>query len=277
MPTLGEVLPRFLQDMGIDTVFGIPGVHTVELYRGLPGTRLRHITPRHEQGAGFMADGYARVTGRPAACFIISGPGVTNITTAMGQAYADSIPMLVISSALNRNEIGRGEGRLHELKDQSATAEGVAAWSHTVMSPADLPAVLNRAMATFNGARPRPVHIELPLDVIVAEADDLVLTPSVPCRPAPDATAIAQAADMLRGAQRPRCGGWPKPWARPSCPLSTPRVLCPRITRCWLAACCRSPLWWTSLPQPMSCWPLVPSWARRIRCVSEAIRKLAAR
>ncbi|PVA09552.1 hypothetical protein DC366_12690 [Pelagivirga sediminicola] len=203
MPTLGEVLPRLLQDMGIDTVFGIPGVHTVELYRGLPATKLRHITPRHEQGAGFMADGYARVSGRPAACFIISGPGMTNITTAMGQAYADSIPMLVISSVLNRDEIGRGEGRLHELKDQSATAEGVAAWSHTVMSPADLPAVLNRAAATFNSARPRPVHIELPLDVIVAEAGDLQLGPSVPCRPAPDAAAIGRAADMLRGAKRP--------------------------------------------------------------------------
>ena len=203
MPTLGEVLPRLLQDMGIDTVFGIPGVHTVELYRGLPATNVRHITPRHEQGAGFMADGYARVTGRPAACFIISGPGMTNIATAMGQAYADSIPMLVISSVLNRDEIGRGEGRLHELKDQSATAEGVAAWSHTVMSPADLPAVLDRAAATFNSARPRPVHIELPLDVIVAHAGDLALAPSVPHRPAPDAAAIAQAADMLRGAERP--------------------------------------------------------------------------
>ena len=89
MATCGEVLAQLLEAYGIDTVFGIPGVHTVELHRGLPGGRIRHVTPRHEQGAGFMADGYARVSGRPAACFIITGPGMTNILTAMGQAYAD--------------------------------------------------------------------------------------------------------------------------------------------------------------------------------------------
>jgi acetolactate synthase-1/2/3 large subunit len=75
--TCGEILVERLESYGIEIVFGIPGVHTVELYRGLPNTRLRHITPRHEQGAGFMADGYARATGKPAACFIISGPGQT--------------------------------------------------------------------------------------------------------------------------------------------------------------------------------------------------------
>ena len=113
--TCGEVLVELLQSYGIEIVFGIPGVHTVELYRGLPNTRLRHITPRHEQGAGFMADGYARATGKPAACFIISGPGMTNIITAMAQAYSDSVPMLVISSVNNSHELALGGGRLHEL------------------------------------------------------------------------------------------------------------------------------------------------------------------
>src|SRR4029453_10197941 len=97
MATCGEVLVELLGLYGIDTVFGIPGVHTVELYRGLPNSKLRHITPRHEQGAGFMADGHARASGRPAACFIITGPGLTNIATALGQAYADSVPILVLS------------------------------------------------------------------------------------------------------------------------------------------------------------------------------------
>ena len=98
MLTCGELLVRLLEGLGVKVVFGIPGVHTVELYRGLPATRIRHITPRHEQGAGFMADGYARVTGKPGVCFIITGPGMTNILTAMAQAYGDSVPMLVISS-----------------------------------------------------------------------------------------------------------------------------------------------------------------------------------
>ena len=98
MPTCGEFLVKLLEAYGVEIIFGIPGVHTVELYRGLPGTRIRHVTPRHEQGAGFMADGYARATGKPGVCFIITGPGMTNIATAMGQAYANSVPMLVISS-----------------------------------------------------------------------------------------------------------------------------------------------------------------------------------
>src|SRR5580704_4042959 len=115
MLTCGELLVKLLEEFGVDTVFGIPGVHNVELYRGLPATRIRHITPRHEQGAGFMADGYARVTGKPGVCFIVTGPGMTNIATAMGQAYADSVPMLVISAVNARARLGMAQGRLHEL------------------------------------------------------------------------------------------------------------------------------------------------------------------
>src|SRR6185312_17496349 len=98
MKTVGEAMVDLLEANGVEVVFGIPGVHTVELYRGLAGSSIRHITPRHEQGAGFMADGYARVTGKPGVCFIITGPGMTNILTAMAQAYGDSVPMLVISA-----------------------------------------------------------------------------------------------------------------------------------------------------------------------------------
>ena len=138
MKTLGVYLAELLEDYGVDTIFGIPGVHTVELYRGLPNTRIRHITPRHEQGAGFMADGYARATGKPGVCLVITGPGMTNILTAMAQAYADSIPMLVISAVNGLGKMGSGNGHLHELKDQRRLAEGAAAFSHTVFTPADL-------------------------------------------------------------------------------------------------------------------------------------------
>ena len=88
MTTLGEALIHLLEAHGVDTVFGIPGVHTVELYRGLAGSKIRHVTPRHEQGAGFMADGYARASGKPGVAFVITGPGLTNTITAMGQARA---------------------------------------------------------------------------------------------------------------------------------------------------------------------------------------------
>ena len=157
MTTCGEFLVKQLEAWGVDTVFGIPGVHTVELYRGLHGSSLRHISPRHEQGAGFMADGYARASGKPGVCFIITGPGMTNILTAMGQAYADSIPMLVISSVNERERLGLGKGYLHELPNQRAMTAGVTAFSHTLMSVEELPGVLARAFAVFEGERPRPV------------------------------------------------------------------------------------------------------------------------
>lgn len=203
--TCAELLIRLLQERyDVDTVFGIPGVHTVELYRGLDGAGLRHVTPRHEQGAGFMADGYARASGKPGVCLIITGPGMTNIATAMGQALADSIPMLVISSVNRRDTLGRGQGRLHELPSQQQTLAGVSRFSHTLLDPDALPEVLARAFAVFGSGRPGPVHIEIPIDLFAAN----VTPPShwqAPrlYRPAPDPDGLALAADWLRAAERP--------------------------------------------------------------------------
>ncbi|MFK7620508.1 5-guanidino-2-oxopentanoate decarboxylase, partial [Pseudomonas sp. 2024-45] len=204
MATCGEVLVKLLEAYGVEQVFGIPGVHTVELYRGLAGSSIRHVTPRHEQGAGFMADGYARTSGKPGVCFIITGPGMTNITTAMGQAYGDSIPMLVISSVQSRSQLGGGRGKLHELPNQSAMMAGVAAFSHTLMSAAELPSVLARAFALFQAGRPRPVHIEIPLDVLVENADALLASHPVSiARPGAAPVAITQMSQRLAGARRP--------------------------------------------------------------------------
>ena len=204
MATCGEVLVHLLERYGVDHVFGIPGVHTVELYRGLARSSIRHVTPRHEQGAGFMADGYARTRGKPGVCFIITGPGMTNITTAMGQAYADSIPMLVISSVQSRSQLGGGRGKLHELPNQSALVAGVAAFSHTLMSAAELPGVLARAFALFQAGRPRPVHIEIPLDVLVENADALLgSTPVSVARAGAAPAAVQQMSQRLAAAKRP--------------------------------------------------------------------------
>lgn len=206
--TCAELLIRLLRDTyGVDTVFGIPGVHTIELYRGLEGgeaARIRHVTPRHEQGAGFMADGYARATGRPGVCFIITGPGMTNIATAMGQALADSVPMLVISSVNRRDTLGLGQGRLHELPSQQQLIAGVSRFSHTLLDPGQLPEVLARAFTVFRSERPGPVHIEIPIDLF----DALV---AIPCqwqppmlyRPAPDPRGLDQVVVWLTAAERP--------------------------------------------------------------------------
>ncbi|MDN3398397.1 5-guanidino-2-oxopentanoate decarboxylase [Psychrobacter sp. APC 3426] len=168
--TCGELLVQWLEYYGVETVFGIPGVHTVELYRGLPNTNIDHVTPRHEQGAGFMADGYYRASGKVGVCFIITGPGMTNIMTAMAQALADSIPMLVISSVNKVKDTGSGEGHLHELHDQQGMVSKVALMSKTIWQPEALPKVIAEAFALFDGARPGPVHIQLPIDVITADA-----------------------------------------------------------------------------------------------------------
>ncbi|WP_372843669.1 5-guanidino-2-oxopentanoate decarboxylase [Psychrobacter sp.] len=177
--TCGELLVQWLEYYGVETVFGIPGVHTVELYRGLPNTDIRHVTPRHEQGAGFMADGYYRASGKVGVCFIITGPGMTNIMTAMAQALADSIPMLVISSVNKVQHTGSGEGHLHELHDQQGMVSKVALMSKTIWQPESLPKVIAEAFALFNGARPGPVHIQLPIDVITADASHVAKPPKL--------------------------------------------------------------------------------------------------
>lgn len=203
MATCGEVLVKLLEAYGVDTVFGIPGVHTVELYRGLPATGIRHVTPRHEQGAAFMADGYARVSGKPGVCFLITGPGVTNASTAMGQAYSDSVPMLVISAVNNTEDLGMGSGRLHELPDQRNVTAGFTVFSHTLLDPQDLAQVLARAFASFHGERPGPVHLEIPVNVITREVSyqhaDAVICP----RPGPDPALVRRAAVLAGNARRP--------------------------------------------------------------------------
>ncbi len=200
----GERLVQLLERYGIDTAFGIPGNHTVQLYRGLEHSRIRHISPRHEQGAAFMADGYARATGKPAACFLISGPGLGNAITPMMQALADSIPMLVVTAVASRSQLAMGEGRLHELPDQRALARQCTRFSHTLMDPQELPKVLARAFAVFDSARPGPVHIELPLDVITANAEAVDAQPWPRVNPpAPGEAALATLRDRLLEAERP--------------------------------------------------------------------------
>ena len=201
--TCGEALVTLLQTYGVDTVFGIPGVHTVELYRGLGSSSIHHVTPRHEQGAGFMADGYARVTGRPGVCFIITGPGITNIATAMAQAFSDSIPMLVISSVNKTHELGLGAGQLHELPSQRNLTAQFTEFSHTLLDPEELPAVLARAFAVFSSRRPAPVHIEIPVDVIQSKTESSLDTWVAPSKPAPDIVAIRKANDLLSTANKP--------------------------------------------------------------------------
>src|SRR5690606_25813997 len=199
----GQALVALLEAYGVDTVFGIPGVHTLELYAGLAGSSIRHVQPRHEQGAGFMADGYARAGGRPGVCFLISGPGVTNAVTAMGQAFADSTPMLVISSDTTSASQGKGWGCLHEVSDLTAVTRPVTAFAARVESPGAVPDLLGRAFAVFAAGRPRPVHISIPIDVLSLPAQEDWRTVVPPARPRPEPAAVERAASLLAGARAP--------------------------------------------------------------------------
>jgi len=201
--TCGRAVISLLEAYGVDTVFGMPGVHTLELYKGLATSRIRHILVRHEQGAGFMADGYARATGRPGVCVLITGPGVTNAATAMGEAYSDSVPMLVLSSVNATADLGMGRGRLHEITSQQAVTAPLTAFSRTAMNAGEVPDLLARAFTTFASARPRPVHISLPLDVLVEPADFAIAARPPPPPPSPSADAIRAATELLRTARRP--------------------------------------------------------------------------
>ncbi len=199
----GEAIIGLLEDYGVDTVFGIPGVHTLELYRGLGNSSIRHIQPRNEMGGGFMADGYARASGRPGVCLVITGPGVTNLATPLGQAYADSVPMLVISSSPPVDTLGKGWGMLHEITDQPAVTDPITAFSALAQTPSELPGLIGRAFEVFAAARPRPVHITIPLDVLAMEAGN-GWGASPPQAPAePEEAAIAAAAELLATARSP--------------------------------------------------------------------------
>ena len=165
--TVGEAVVDLLQQYGIEYVFGIPGTHSIELYRGLSSSSIKHISPRHEQGAGFMADGYARTSGKAAACFVITGPGATNISTPIGEAYMDSVPMLVISPVNPPVEDEINRGRLHEITNQQKVTDPLCALSHTAENVEDIPQFIHKAFEIFERQNPRPVHLHIPLPLLV--------------------------------------------------------------------------------------------------------------
>jgi thiamine pyrophosphate-dependent acetolactate synthase large subunit-like protein len=202
--TVGRYVIETLAANGIDTAFGIPGVHNIELYRGLDSGRVRHVLARHEQNAAFAADGFARVSGRAAAVFVISGPGLTNALTAVAQAASDSVPMLVIASTPVRASLGRRWGVLHELADQRAVAAGAAGLALHAGTAEEVRAHLTAAFAYLGSGRPRPAYLGIPLDLL---AEVTALEPERCAHPnafpQPDAAAIETARALLAGAQRP--------------------------------------------------------------------------
>lgn len=200
---LGSAFLTLLHGYGVEVVFGMPGVHNLELYRGLAESGITHVLVRHEQAAGFMADGYARASGKPGVAFTISGPGVTNAATALGQAYSDSVPVLLVSSALYRHQIGIERGKVHEMPDQLGAVAQFCKVSGLAQSPAQAEDFVHRAFCAFASGRPRPAHVSLPQDILELETTAFGPARALPSRPVPPRAAIAHAVALLAKAQRP--------------------------------------------------------------------------
>lgn len=188
---------------GAQMAFGIPGTHNLEFYRHLEPLGIRAVTPRHEQGAGYAADGYYQVTGRPGVVITTSGPGLTNAITAAATAYAESRPMVLVSPGMPLGTEGQDMGQLHETKDSSGALSRLLVWSRRVRTAEAAAQAVVDAFEEFGRKRPGPVHIEVPLDVLegpwLSELPEPAVLPEPVVAPAP----VAEAADLLRAARTP--------------------------------------------------------------------------
>jgi len=198
---LGAQISHMLKDRGTDVIFGIPGVHNIELYRGIEEAGIVHVLARHEQGAGFMADGYARASTKPGICYLITGPGLSNALTALGQAWSDSVPVLALSSCLDETAAHRGQ--LHQMRDQRAAAGTVCAWSQEARSATAAYALVDRALGEFTSGRPRPCHIQVPINLLGQPTDPAPARAARPDLPHPTHDQITAAATAILAADRP--------------------------------------------------------------------------
>jgi thiamine pyrophosphate-dependent acetolactate synthase large subunit-like protein len=201
--TGGQALTGALSAHGVEHLWGIPGTHNLGIYATLGVAGIRHLPARHEQGAAFAADGFARASGRPGVCLTTSGPAVLNAATALGQSWSDSVPVLLVSPGMPSRHPGRGNGHLHETKDLHQTMGGLIAYSHRVGSVDEIPVAVAQAFASMRSGRPRPVHIEIPYDLLIERARVTMVEP-IPVTPlVPDDLAVERAARCLAGARSP--------------------------------------------------------------------------
>lgn len=207
MMTGGQALARQLVLEGVTDVFGIPGVQLDWATDGLHEVqdRIHYWVPRHEQTASYMADGYARSSGRIGACMVVPGPGLLNAMAGLATAWACNSRVLAIAGQIPSPAIGRGFGLLHEVSNQSAILGSVTKWSALARAPQDIPPLLREACRRLRSDRPRPVGIEIPPDVLAATADVQLIAPDAEedGRIVPAPAVVERAARMLEEARFP--------------------------------------------------------------------------
>lgn len=201
--SFGSEAIRLLQQYEVDTIFGIPGVHTIEYYRGIHETGIRSVVARHEQGAGFMADAYSRIAKKPGVCILVSGPGVLNAATPIAQAWHDSIPILILAASTESSLRGRNRGPLHDVPDQALMLEQLTNKSITITDPNEFPAVIAEVYQTWATQRPRPVHISIPTDLLIAEVSPFEKIEISTSLFRPTQSQISQFVELARNSTKP--------------------------------------------------------------------------
>jgi thiamine pyrophosphate-dependent acetolactate synthase large subunit-like protein len=201
--TVGSQLILLFEAAGVRTAFGIPGTHNLELYRGLSRSGIRTVTTRHEQSAAYAADAYAKTTGEAALVIATSGPAVLNALVGVGTAYAESRPLILIAPG-RPSGAPKDAGELHELGDVYAAADAMTAWSHRIADPEEVPVVVAEALRRVRAGRPRPVFIEVPLDLLDKRAAHAGSPPAVhSSTPRLDQESLERAAALLGAASNP--------------------------------------------------------------------------
>ncbi|MBI2872033.1 MAG: thiamine pyrophosphate-binding protein [Chloroflexi bacterium] len=200
-----QVVLRSLMAQRVDTLFGIIATHTIHLYDALYDLQdhFRHITGRQELALGFMADGYARASGRPGVLLTSVGPGAANSMHSMGEAFHSSSSILQVTTNVERGFINSRRGARHEPRDQLGMFASVTGWNALAESVESVPECIDEAFVRFKTRRPRPVELELPGDLLAQEGDVEIGPPSAAEPPAGDPAAVQRAVELLRRARRP--------------------------------------------------------------------------
>jgi acetolactate synthase I/II/III large subunit len=202
--TGGQAVVQALQREGVACVFGLPGVQIMGIYDAFYGqSDVKLITVRHEQTTTYMADGYARVTGKPGVGLVVPGPGIQNASAALGTAYSCSSPVLLVAGQIESYMLGQDKGALHEINDQLDIVRPVTKWCQRVLNVENIPAAIHEAMRQMQTGRPRPTLVEVPPDVLATIADVTLSTPERYAALSPDQTNIQRAAELLATAQKP--------------------------------------------------------------------------
>jgi len=189
---------------GVRHVFGIPGVHNLAIYDALlRQSEITHILARHEQGAAFMADGYARAAGAPGVAIVTSGPAATNTLTPLAESYSGSVPVLVIMSDIASALVGHDLGALHEVPNQIECFRPVTRWAEALTETGAIATSLAAAFELTRTGRPGPVALSIPNDLLFARAEASPPPQTTARRPPCHVADVEAAARRLRAATRP--------------------------------------------------------------------------